>query len=47
MLRVYVAQCMLDSAPNHLLTSIIDDWNPSSIERVHAVLKGTWKSQDV
>jgi simple sugar transport system substrate-binding protein len=34
-------------APNHLLTSIIDDWNPYYIERVRAVLDGTWKSQDV
>jgi simple sugar transport system substrate-binding protein len=33
-------------APNHLLTSIIDDWNPYYIERVKAVLDGTWTSKD-
>jgi basic membrane protein A and related proteins len=33
-------------APNHVLTSIIDDWNPYYIERTKAVLDGTWKSQD-
>jgi len=34
-------------APNHLLTSIIDDWNPYYIERVRAVLENRWQSQDV
>jgi simple sugar transport system substrate-binding protein len=33
-------------APNHLMTSIIDDWNPYYIERVKAVLDGTWASKD-
>ncbi len=41
------ASDMSKFAPNHLLTSIIDDWNPYYIERVRAVLEGTWKSQDV
>jgi basic membrane protein A and related proteins len=34
-------------APNHLLTSIIDDWNPYYIERARAVLENRWQSQDV
>jgi basic membrane protein A and related proteins len=34
-------------APNHVLTSIIDDWNPYYIERVRAVLENRWQSQDV
>jgi basic membrane protein A and related proteins len=33
-------------APNHVLTSIIDDWNPYYIERTRAVLDGKWESKD-
>jgi simple sugar transport system substrate-binding protein len=33
-------------APNTILTSIIDDWNPYYIERTKAVLDGTWASKD-
>jgi basic membrane protein A and related proteins len=33
-------------APNHVLTSIIDDWNPYYIERTRAVLEGKWESKD-
>ncbi|PWE32099.1 BMP family ABC transporter substrate-binding protein [Maritimibacter sp. 55A14] len=32
--------------PNAQLTAIVDNWNPYYIERVHAVLEGTWESQD-
>ena len=34
-------------APNAQLTSIIDDWGPYYIERVGAVLDGTWATQNV
>jgi basic membrane protein A and related proteins len=34
-------------APNNVVTSIIDDWNPYYIERTRAVLEGKWQSQDV
>ncbi len=40
------ASDMTQFAPNNILTSIIDDWNPYYIERTRAVLDGTWKSQD-
>ncbi|MEM0898487.1 MAG: BMP family ABC transporter substrate-binding protein [Pseudomonadota bacterium] len=32
---------------NTQLTSIIDDWGPYYVERVQAVLDGTWEQQDV
>jgi len=34
-------------APNAQLTAIVDDWGPYYIERVRAVLDGTWKSHTV
>jgi simple sugar transport system substrate-binding protein len=40
------ASDMTQFAPNNILTSIIDDWNPCYIERVKAVLDGTWTSRD-
>ncbi len=40
------ASDMTQFAPNNILTSIIDDWNPYYIERVKAVLDGTWTSRD-
>ncbi len=33
-------------APNNVMTSIIDDWNPYYIERTRAVLEGKWASKD-
>lgn len=33
-------------APKSQLTSIIDDWAPYYVERVKAVMDGTWKSKD-
>jgi simple sugar transport system substrate-binding protein len=33
--------------PNAQLTALVDDWAPYVIERVKAVMDGTWKSQDV
>ena len=33
-------------APKAQLTAIIDDWNPYYVERVKAVMDGTWESQD-
>ena len=32
-------------APNNILASIIDDWNPNDIERTRAVLDGTLDKQ--
>jgi simple sugar transport system substrate-binding protein len=40
------ASDMTRFAPSHILTSIIDDWNPYYIERTRAVLDGKWASQD-
>jgi len=40
------ASDMTQFAPNNILTLIIDDWNPYDIERVKAVLDGTWTSKD-
>ena len=34
-------------APNAQLTAIVDDWDPYYIERVQAVIDGTWESVDV
>jgi basic membrane protein A len=33
--------------PNAQLTSIVDDWAPYYVERVKALMDGTWKSTDV
>jgi basic membrane protein A and related proteins len=33
-------------APNHVMTSIIDDWSPYYIERVRLALEGKWESKD-
>jgi len=41
------ASDMSSFAPESQLTSIIDDWDPYYIERVQAVVDGTWESQDV
>ncbi len=40
------ASDMIQFAPNSQLTAIIDDWAPYYIDRVRAVLEGTWESQD-
>ena len=40
------ASDMSEFAPEAQLTSIIDDWNPYYIERVQAVIDGTWTSED-
>ncbi len=34
-------------APKAQLTAIVDDWGPYYIERVKAVMDGTWKTQNV
>ncbi len=39
------ASDMIKFGPKTQLTSIIDDWGPYYIERVKAVLDGTWKQQ--
>ena len=41
------ASDMSEFAPEAQLTSIIDDWDQYYIDRVQAVLDGTWESQDV
>ena len=41
------ASDMIAFAPQTQLTSIIDDWGPYYVERVKAVIDGTWKQQDV
>ncbi|MDA7425215.1 BMP family ABC transporter substrate-binding protein [Thalassococcus lentus] len=40
------ASDMYDYAPMPRVSSIIDDWAPYYIERVQAVIDGTWESQD-
>jgi simple sugar transport system substrate-binding protein len=40
------ASDMIKFAPTKQLTAIIDNWSPYYIERVRAVLDGTWESQD-
>jgi basic membrane protein A len=40
------ASDMIAFGPETQLTSIIDDWGPYYIERVKAVLDGTWESQE-
>ena len=41
------ASDMSQFAPEAQLTSIIDDWDRYYIDRVQAVIDGTWESQDV
>ncbi|WP_349366993.1 MAG: BMP family ABC transporter substrate-binding protein [Nitratireductor rhodophyticola] len=41
------ASDMIKFAPETQLTSIVDDWGPYYIERVQAVMDGTWEQQDV
>ena len=40
------ASDMAEFAPKPRVSSIIDDWAPYYIERVQAVMDGTWESQD-
>ncbi|MGB0497518.1 MAG: BMP family ABC transporter substrate-binding protein [Rubricella sp.] len=40
------ASDMLEFGPNARLSSIIDDWAPYYIDRVQAVIDGTWESVD-
>ena len=40
------ASDMIKFAPNTQLTAIIDQWGPYYVERVRAVLNGTWESAD-
>lgn len=40
------ASDMSNFGPNAQLTAIVDDWGPYYIERVQAVMDGTWESQD-
>ena len=37
---------MIQFAPNTQLTAILDDWGPYYIDRVKAVIDGTWESAD-
>ncbi|TWG94182.1 simple sugar transport system substrate-binding protein [Mesorhizobium sp. J18] len=41
------ASDMIKFAPETQLTSIVDDWGPYYIERVQAVIDGSWKQSDV
>ncbi len=41
------ASDMVKFGPQTQLTSIVDDWGPYYVERVKAVLDGTWKQVDV
>ncbi len=41
------ASDMIKFGPETQLTSIIDDWGPQYVERVKAVMDGTWEQQDV
>ncbi len=41
------ASDMIKFGPETQLTSIVDNWAPYYIERVKAVMDGTWKQQDV
>jgi basic membrane protein A and related proteins len=40
------ASDMIKFAPNAQLTAIVDDWSPYYLDRVQAVLDGTWESTD-
>jgi simple sugar transport system substrate-binding protein len=41
------ASDMIKFAPNAQLTAIVDNWAPYYIDRVQAVIDGTWASQDM
>jgi simple sugar transport system substrate-binding protein len=41
------ASDMIKFGPETQLTSIVDDWGPYYIERIQAVIDGSWKQQDV
>ncbi len=41
------ASDMIKFAPDAQLTAIVDNWAPYYIDRVQAVLDGTWESQDM
>lgn len=41
------ASDMIKFGPETQLTSIVDDWGPYYIERIQAVIDGTWEQQDV
>ncbi|QKV18136.1 BMP family ABC transporter substrate-binding protein [Oricola thermophila] len=41
------ASDMIKFGPETQLTAIVDNWGPYYIERVKAVMDGTWESQDV
>ena len=41
------ASDMIKFAPNAQLTSIVDDWSGYYVDRVQAVLDGTWESVDI
>lgn len=41
------ASDMIKFGPQTQLTSIVDDWGPYYIERIQAVIDGSWKQQDV
>ena len=41
------ASDMIKFGPKTQLTAIIDDWGPYYVERVKAVVDGTWEQQDV
>ena len=41
------ASDMVQFGPNSHLTAIVDDWNPYYLQRVKALLDGTWKTGDV
>ena len=40
------ASDMIQFAPSTQLTAILDDWGPYYIDRVKAVIDGTWESAD-
>ncbi len=41
------ASDMSNFGPTAQMTAIVDDWGPYYVERVQAVLDGTWESQDI
>lgn len=41
------ASDMIKFGPETQLTSIVDDWGPYYIERIQALIDGTWKQEDV
>ncbi len=38
---------MKSFAPNAHMTAIVDQWGPYYVDRVNAVIDGSWKTQDV